>query len=330
MIPGAWIGVAGLTLLSILLAILDRGDLPNDAAPPPAPPETPQSCLPALPELVDLFDIEPLLLTPEGIRARWKEKARAPIELLLGYSAKRPEYVNLHEEGPSGLVIGPSGSGTTEAISTMLVYLASTYPPEVVRLRLASVKQGSLWWEEFRAVPHIVSLKRALTSAERKTFLKSIVECAQEKRRIGWDGNTLDLFVIDELQFFGCEEEELLDAVRIGRDYGVGVIIGGVFGANPPGLGTVFRFGVLLGNPDHWRNASPWSIPKAVMDEFRSTVPPNKWSIPGRAILLKSGEAVSIIQMPIVGRWVKSRGGRFRNSRRDQWVRALKEASKVG
>jgi len=261
----------------------------------------------------------------KAIATRWRRSVTRPLVALLGVDRRGQRVlVDLTRDGPNGLIIGSSGSGTTETLRTVAAYLAMSYPPTRVRLHLVNLKGGAVW-HGLRDLPHVVQELTPWMGGDDQPasplddLAADLWKLVQEKRSvlgtstIADHNNSVsdaasqmpfDLVLVDELG--GSPSEfggRLANIEQQGRPLGIGVLVGVQNPMYvPTGLAAMSRFAVVLG----------WSIEEAVgfvPSAFREALRQSGLKSrrrPGRGVLVRSGHHVTALQVATVGFTVRT------------------------
>lgn len=174
-------------------------------------------------------------------------KIEAPIGMT-GGGAKL--MLDLHERasGPHGLVAGTTGSGKSELLTTMIMSLALTFPPDKVAFFLIDYKGGGMS-NLFEGLPHLLGSISNLTKADSKRaeislksenmrrqrmFAQSGVNNINDYTRMYDAGIVAEplphiFIVVDEFAELRKEEPDFMDRLisvsQVGRSLGMHLIL---------------------------------------------------------------------------------------------------------
>lgn len=274
----------------------------------------------AEPKSVDIFDVISAPLDPVAVNQRWDISRSTRVLVTLGVRRDgRPIELDLAGDGPCGVVLGPSGSGTSELLRVICMSLAVNYPPDRIRLHLIDFKGGGVW-DAITELPHVTAVHSAWGDEHNAAILESLrsllnLREAEEQRRRG-DGNGiesasggragLDVVLLDEVGYDWSLLDGLRQVQQRGRSLGICVIVAAQnLEAEVPFL-RLSRFTIAMGwagcdvVPSYWeRFASSLRERKTTPFRTESAASP----LPGRAMLVRSGSLVDMFQAAHTGHW---------------------------
>lgn len=179
---------------------------------------------------------EPSELSPTQLRA------------CLGVGAAGQAWVDLVTDGPHALVVGTTGAGKSELLTSWLVQLAWSQPPEALQLILVDYKGGTCLGP-LKRLPHCVDLLTDLEPAATARAIEAISAQLRRREQILRKSNCKDiteyeqlrrhqpslaplarmLVVVDEFATLAATQEELLEhLLRLaaqGRSLGMHLIL---------------------------------------------------------------------------------------------------------
>lgn len=179
---------------------------------------------------------DPSELTPTQLRA------------CLGVGASGQAWVDLVSDGPHALVVGTTGAGKSELLTSWLVQLAWSQPPEALQLILVDYKGGTCLGP-LKRLPHCVDLLTDLEPAATARAIEAISAQLRRREQILRKSNCKDiteyeqlrrhqpslaplprmLVVVDEFATLAATQEELLEhLLRLaaqGRSLGMHLIL---------------------------------------------------------------------------------------------------------
>jgi S-DNA-T family DNA segregation ATPase FtsK/SpoIIIE len=103
---------------------------------------------------------------------------RGSLEALIGVSAGAPTSVDLVVDGPHAVVIGVTGSGKSELLTTWVASLAAAYGPQEVGFLLVDFKGGRTF-DALLPLPHVTGV---LTDLDEAAALRAIQSLRAEVR----------------------------------------------------------------------------------------------------------------------------------------------------
>ena len=185
-------------------------------------------------------------LTATRIAARWREPGRpgaggGRLSAVLGVGAGGPLSADLALDGPHALLAGTTGSGKSELLTSWLLQLACTVPPDLLSLVLVDYKGGSAF-TPLRGLPHTAGVLTDLDPADTARALSSLEAEVRRRERILTRAGAKDvtrlpagtvlprlLVVVDEFATLACEHPDVLDTlVRVaaqGRSLGIHLVL---------------------------------------------------------------------------------------------------------
>jgi hypothetical protein len=261
-------------------------------------------------------------ISPKAVVERWSSTSASRFKLLLGQDAfGRPLEFDLLADGPTGHIIGSSGTGSTRLLEAIALYTAFTFPPERLRLHLAAeVASGT--WGAFSSLPNaslydmgeasrdgLLADIRNLIAQKQVTLKESqSKDLGEHNQKVASSQLPLDLVLINELWASNEWMSQLSEIARYGRMVGVAIIpaFQSLDAIGPEFIATS-RFSIALGLPNlpdsYWDR---YSTEKLQTDPKNPKARPQ----PGRGLLLSSGHP----PIPFQSMWVSDRTLRFRDS----------------
>ena len=206
------------------------------------------AALPGALALLDLLGLQPP--TAEAIVSGWAASGRTTAATI-GVTTAGPLVVDIHRDGPHGLVAGTTGSGKSELLQTLIASLAVANRPDTLNFVLIDYKGGSAFSACAR-LPHTVGVVSDLDGHLTERALTSLAAELRRRERLFRDAGVNDidaywrfldhtdapsatptiariLIVIDE--FASLVEElpdfvdGLVDLARRGRSLGIHLIL---------------------------------------------------------------------------------------------------------
>lgn len=179
-----------------------------------------------------------------------KATAKSPTQLraCLGVGDCGQAWVDLVADGPHALVVGTTGAGKSELLTSWLVQLAWSQPPEALQLILVDYKGGTCLGP-LKRLPHCVDLLTDLEPAATARAIEAISAQLRRREQILRKSNCKDiteyeqlrhhqpslaplarmLVVVDEFATLAATQEELLEhLLRLaaqGRSLGMHLIL---------------------------------------------------------------------------------------------------------
>ena len=176
--------------------------------------------------------------------------AKSPTQLraCLGVGAVGQAWVDLVADGPHALVVGTTGAGKSELLTSWLLQLAWSQPPEALQLILVDYKGGTCLGP-LKRLPHCVDLLTDLEPAATARAIEAISAQLRRREQILRKSNCKDiteyeqlrhhqlslaplarmLVVVDEFATLAATQEELLEhLLRLaaqGRSLGMHLIL---------------------------------------------------------------------------------------------------------
>jgi S-DNA-T family DNA segregation ATPase FtsK/SpoIIIE len=198
----------------------------------------------AIPRVVPLLDTLGIdRPAADVIVDRWTTPRGYSLEFPIGLSAEGPFRLDLVEQGPHTLIGGTSGAGKSELLQTLVLSLASNYPPDQLNFLFVDYKGGASS-AEFRDLPHTVGY---VTNLNGRMSLRALTSLRAElQRRMGLlEGRAKDLremltvapgdappslvIVVDEFAALVKEIPDfvagIVDIAQRGRSLGVHLIL---------------------------------------------------------------------------------------------------------
>jgi S-DNA-T family DNA segregation ATPase FtsK/SpoIIIE len=194
---------------------------------------------PAAVTLGALPDVPP----PDGraIARAWRRAETARLRIALGVGPDgAPVVVDLVADGPHALVAGTTGSGKSELLTTLVLGLALTHPPDRLAVLLVDFKGGT-GLPALAGLPHVVGRLSDLDAAGARRTLRGLFAELRRRERVLADRGASDVrelaadtpprlvVVIDEFRVLADELPELLPGLaRIaaqGRSLGVHLVL---------------------------------------------------------------------------------------------------------
>ncbi|WOF22095.1 FtsK/SpoIIIE domain-containing protein [Microbacterium betulae] len=112
--------------------------------------------------------------------------ARLPV--VIGASGGSPAVVDIVADGPHAVVVGTTGAGKSELLTTWVASLARTYTPDRVVLLLADFKGGTAF-EPLAHLPHVTGVITDLDGAASRRAVESLrAELRRREARIAGAG----------------------------------------------------------------------------------------------------------------------------------------------
>lgn len=268
--------------------------------------------------IIDLFALLKITADAGEIIRRWTYYEDKPIFATLGVMCdSKPLELNMTADGPCGIVLGYSGSGTSELLRTICMSMALTFRPDRIRLHLIDFKGGATW-HQLRSLPHVQQIFRSIRDEDSRSIIRDLMSLVRDKeyavlssransiedhnsknreRRLPWD-----LIVVDELSGNYELLEGLEEIQRRGRALGVCLIVGTARLEVTYSFQALSRFTVLMGD-------SAISESRDLPDNFRKSYNKTREAVRerlpvGRAFLVRSGYFVDPFQAAISGRQI--------------------------
>lgn len=195
---------------------------------------------------------------------------------------------------------GTSGSGTTEALLSVAVSLACSYPPDRVRLHLLDFKNAAVWGEA-RRLPHVATVATLFDDLAGPDALRAHVDGLLERKRSAPAPGepVFDLIMIDEFPSSELHRLEHVERVAaLGRSLDCGILLGLPSRHAAARAGPVLRYGLALGAPAVRENPLTGELPAA---RFASLFAAGHH--PGRGVLVHAGHTIVPVQVASAGRW---------------------------
>lgn len=176
------------------------------------------------------------------------ELSPTQLRACLGVGAAGQAWVDLVTDGPHALVVGTTGAGKSELLTSWLVQLAWSQPPEALQLILVDYKGGTCLGP-LKRLPHCVDLLTDLEPAATARAIEAISAQLRRREQILRESNCKDiteyeqlchhqpslaplarmLVVVDEFATLAATQEELLEhLLRLaaqGRSLGMHLIL---------------------------------------------------------------------------------------------------------
>lgn len=262
---------------------------------------------------VELFHQMGVDSTVGSVRDARRNWSTREISMLVGQGRDSSVEVSVFKDGPSGMVLGSSGKGTSQTLIAMCLGLAIRYPPDRVRIHLVGFN-GDAVWREVQRLPHVVTTVvvpyRDDPRSDEGTEILEIVEGKLKRIRDAGcesvDGFNsaypegampIDVILVDEAQG-GCGFIDKLERIRrISRAAGVTVIVGAqsTYGFSPSWL-SLTRYFIHFGSyqDEIWEAY----VPELVRSAYSS----HSWGWhPGRGFLIVPGYRIKAIQASFAG-----------------------------
>lgn len=186
------------------------------------------------------------------IESNYEEKdITRDISVPLGQGAGgRRIYLDLHEkaQGPHGVIAGTTGSGKSELLTTLILSLAASFPPEKLAFFLIDYKGGGMS-NLFEELPHLAGSisnlskalsQRAMTALKsenvrrQKIFAEANVNNINDYTGLYDEGKVTEplphlIIIVDEFAELRKEEPEFMDRLisisQVGRSLGMHLIL---------------------------------------------------------------------------------------------------------
>ena len=175
-------------------------------------------------------------------------KSPAQLRACLGVGSSGQAWVDLVADGPHALVVGTTGAGKSELLTSWLVQLAWAHSPSALQLILVDYKGGTCLGP-LKRLPHCVDLLTDLEPAATARAIEAISAQLRRREQILRESNCKDiteyeqlrhhqpslaplarmLVVVDEFATLAASQEELLEhLLRLaaqGRSLGMHLIL---------------------------------------------------------------------------------------------------------
>ncbi|MGH9244762.1 MAG: FtsK/SpoIIIE domain-containing protein [Acidimicrobiales bacterium] len=200
--------------------------------------------------LPDMIRLLPLLeldeVDADGILSRWKAGGLDPPPAgPIGMSEQGTFGVNLHSDGPHGLIGGTTGSGKSELLRSLVAGLAANVDPDHLTFVLIDFKGGAAF-DECAKLPHTVGMVTDLDEALAERALRCLEAELKYRERVLRQAGAIDLpaylrggraheplprlvVVIDEFATLKAELPDFIDALvgvaQRGRSLGVHMVL---------------------------------------------------------------------------------------------------------
>ncbi len=228
--------------------------------------------------------------TPESVARRWDSGARVPI----GVGEDGVVTLDPFDRGPHTLVVGGTGSGKSEFLTSLIVALALTHNPNRLHLVLADYKGGA-GLSHLAGLPHVEECITDLDAAEAAWLLRALSRALRRRKKLfsqrRWrsmaeaefhlDAPPRLLVVVDEFQALADQHPQLMEHLVAlgtqGRSLGFHLILSTQRpgGALTPQLRSILDLRVAL------RCAEARDSLDAIGSDAAARLP----RIPGRAIV---------------------------------------------
>lgn len=195
-----------------------------------------------VPASVTLLDVLGMKEPDAAGVARLWDAASYRVVATVGATATGPFEIDLDAEGPHGLIGGTTGAGKSELLQTMVMSLATRYPPERLSFLLVDYKGGAAFSGCTR-LPHVVGTvtdldphltARALASLDaeikrREAIVRPFGDLAEMERRDPEQAPPRLIIVVDEFATLVKEIPGFIDGVvdiaARGRSLGLHLIL---------------------------------------------------------------------------------------------------------
>ncbi|MBX7266598.1 hypothetical protein KIF24_11475 [Micromonospora sp. Llam7] len=181
-------------------------------------------------------DLDPLSI------GEWWRRGLSGMQATIGMTERGPLTVDLHSDGPHGLVVGTTGSGKSEFLRTVVASLACAHSPDALTFLLVDFKGGGAF-DACAALPHTVGLVTDLDEHLAARALRCLrAELRHRERRLR-EAGVSDigdlvapdpplprlLIVIDEFATLAVELPgflaALVDVAQRGRSLGIHLLL---------------------------------------------------------------------------------------------------------
>ncbi|WIE55021.1 FtsK/SpoIIIE domain-containing protein [Curtobacterium sp. MCBD17_003] len=135
-----------------------------------ASPDVEDGAVPSSSRLLDVLALEPP--TSEAVQARWTLGGRSTTAVI-GESIDGAFAIDLHRDGPHGLVAGTTGSGKSELLQSLVASLAVANRPDEMVFVLVDYKGGAAF-KDCVDLPHTVGMVTDLDTHQVERALESL------------------------------------------------------------------------------------------------------------------------------------------------------------
>ncbi|WP_160145843.1 FtsK/SpoIIIE domain-containing protein [Dictyobacter aurantiacus] len=241
---------------------------------------------------LDLNTYDPFVLWNDPLFRTPRPMFRFPIGLKIGDEI---QYLDLHRDGPHGLLIGQTGSGKSELLQTIVLSLAFLYKPTEVNFLLIDHRAG-LAWQPFAHLPHTTGFLTNVSSpATIRRFVTMLGAEANRREALLKEGKTLPslIIIIDEFAEMIRSEtsmlDDLLNIMQMGRKLEMYVLLA----AQRPEEIIISRIREYVQYRLCLRCASPEDSREVLRRIDAAALPA---SIPGRGYLLHGDNQLDLFQ----------------------------------
>ena len=197
-----------------------------------------------IPDRVSLDELIPDVASPSAIRRRWESASSTALTAYVGMSADGPVTLELGREGSHALVGGTTGAGKSELLQSLVVSLATEYPPSRVGFLLVDYKGGAAFKDAMH-LPHCVGVVTDLDQHLTRRVMEALDAEITRREELLAEGGARDvselravrpdlapadlLIVVDEFATLAKEipafVEGVVDIAARGRSLGLRLIL---------------------------------------------------------------------------------------------------------